>query len=337
MGCTFCRRERAPTPPLVTHGRPLGEKLQGWGWESSSLLAGLLDRTRLFSLGGRVLWTLYWQQQIFRIFMVVETCFPGLHLLVKKELNCISWIAFFRSGCEWAWFLSYIFSFCRCSEPLCAAFTWGLFFGRNKISLLKSTWCFPGLSQDWQQAPSELGTVYIFFPKAGEGGPGTEGPLFSGTSVPERRDKRQCQADNVPQSSALTASVPACASGWFRATCSCWLSGRARTCFSFPSRICRCRVLGLFLATGTESLLSHFLETSPILPAGLLAGFLKSDILISSSSCLSLSHPENTRWWAQCSLHCMGSDDPRSTGFSHHQLGWLLLETSRKLSGRGGK
>lgn len=39
----------------------------------------------------------------------VEIHFPGLHLLVKKELNCISWIAFFRSGCEWAWFLSYVF------------------------------------------------------------------------------------------------------------------------------------------------------------------------------------------------------------------------------------
>lgn len=89
----------------------------------------------------------------------------------------------------------------------------GSFFREIRLSLLINTWCFLGLSQDSQQEPSELGALYIFLLRAGEGGLGTEGPLFSGTSVPEHRDKRQCQADNVPQSSALTASVPACASG----------------------------------------------------------------------------------------------------------------------------
>lgn len=69
----------------------------------------------------------------------VEIYFPGLHLLVKKELNCISWIAFFRSGCEWAWFLSYVFLSAGSVSSRVQPSNEDSFFGRNKTNLLINT------------------------------------------------------------------------------------------------------------------------------------------------------------------------------------------------------
>lgn len=147
VGCTFCRRERAPL-----HWPPM-ESL----WERSCRAEG--EKPHHY-------WQVYLTEGDFSVW-VGEPCAhctdsskyseyswcwdlfswltpAGEERIKLHFLDCIFQVSL------WVGLIHvFHFSFCQCNEPSCAAFTWGLFFGRNKISLLKNTQCFPGLSQDW--------------------------------------------------------------------------------------------------------------------------------------------------------------------------------------------